>query len=47
MTKDFGDLVLRMLAKKKEDRPRDFYEVMMKMQTLRVYKPVEGKKPSA
>jgi serine/threonine protein kinase len=44
VTKEFGDFVLTMLAKKKEDRPRNFHEVMMKMRTLRVYKPPEAKK---
>jgi serine/threonine-protein kinase len=44
VTKEFGEFVLNMLAKKKEDRPRNFHEVMMKMRTLRVYKPAEGKK---
>jgi hypothetical protein len=38
VTKEFGDLVLHMLAKKREDRPRDFHEVLMKMRTLRVFK---------
>jgi serine/threonine protein kinase len=38
VTEEFGELVLRMLAKKKEDRPRDFHEVLMKMRALRVYK---------
>jgi serine/threonine protein kinase len=39
VTKQFADLVLRMLAKKKEDRPRDFHEVLMAMRTLRVFGP--------
>ena len=38
VTKEFGELVLHMLAKKKQDRPRDFHEVLMKMRTLRVFK---------
>jgi eukaryotic-like serine/threonine-protein kinase len=38
LTDDFCDLVLRMLAKKKEDRPRDFHEVLMKLRTIKVYK---------
>ncbi len=37
VTKEFGDLVLRMLAKKKEDRPRDFHEVLMAMRTMKVF----------
>ena len=43
VTKEFGELVLHMLAKKKEDRPSDFHEVLMKMRTLKVFKPQEGK----
>jgi serine/threonine protein kinase len=38
VTEDFAALVLRMLEKKKEDRPRDFHEVLMAMRNLRVYK---------
>jgi eukaryotic-like serine/threonine-protein kinase len=37
VTEEFADLVLRMLAKKKEDRPRDFHEVLMQLRTLRVF----------
>ena len=38
VTKEFGELVLRMLAKKKTDRPRDFHEVLMAMRSLKVFK---------
>jgi serine/threonine-protein kinase len=38
LTDEFCDLILRMLAKKKEDRPRDFHEVLMKLRTIKVYK---------
>jgi serine/threonine protein kinase len=38
VTDEFAALVLRMLAKKKPDRPRDFHEVLMQMRTLRVFK---------
>jgi serine/threonine protein kinase len=37
VTEEFADLVLRMLAKKKEDRPRDFHEVLMALRTMRVF----------
>ena len=37
VTEEFADLVLRMLAKKKEERPRDFHEVLMALRTLRVF----------
>ena len=38
VTDDFAKLVLDMLAKRKEDRPRNFHEVMMRMKTMRVFK---------
>jgi serine/threonine protein kinase len=47
VTEEFADLVLRMLAKKREDRPRDFHEVLMKLRTIRVFKGVEPAKPAA
>jgi serine/threonine-protein kinase len=37
VTEEFADLVLRMLQKKKEDRPRDFHEVLMQLRNLRVF----------
>jgi len=43
VTKEFGELVLRMLAKKKEDRPRDFHEVLMKLRSIRIFKTSEAK----
>jgi serine/threonine protein kinase len=39
VTEEFADLILRMLAKKKEERPRDFHEVLMQMRGLRIYGP--------
>jgi serine/threonine protein kinase len=44
VTTEFGDLVMRMLAKKKEDRPRDFHEVLMKLRAIRVYKEPQPEK---
>jgi serine/threonine-protein kinase len=38
VTNEFADLVLRMLAKKKEERPRDFHEVLMALRTMKVFK---------
>jgi serine/threonine-protein kinase len=38
LTKEFCDLILQMLAKKKEDRPRDFHEVLMKLRSVKVFK---------
>jgi serine/threonine protein kinase len=43
VTEDFANLVLRMLAKKKQDRPRDFHEILIKMRTMRVFKAPERK----
>jgi serine/threonine protein kinase len=37
VTEDFAQLILRMLAKKKEDRPRDFHEVMMAMRGIKLF----------
>jgi eukaryotic-like serine/threonine-protein kinase len=38
VTDEFAALVLRMLAKKKENRPKDFHEVLMAMRGMRVFK---------
>jgi hypothetical protein len=35
--------VLRLLAKKREERPRDFHEVLMALRPVRVFKSVENK----
>ena len=35
---EFAALVLQMLAKKKEDRPKDFHEVLMAVRNMRVLK---------
>jgi serine/threonine protein kinase len=45
VTDEFAELVLRMLGKKREERPRDFHEVLMKLKTIKVYKNVEAKPP--
>jgi eukaryotic-like serine/threonine-protein kinase len=37
VTKEFADLVLRMLAKKKEERPRDFHDVLMQLRSTRLF----------
>jgi serine/threonine protein kinase len=39
VTDQFADLVLRMLSKKKEERPRDFHEVLMQLRGIRIYGP--------
>ena len=38
VTDDFSALTLRMLAKKPEDRPANFHEVLMAMKTMRIFK---------
>jgi serine/threonine protein kinase len=38
VTDQFADLVLRMLAKKREERPKDFHEVLMAMRSMQVFK---------
>jgi serine/threonine protein kinase len=39
VTKEFGDLVLQMLSKKREDRPKTFHDVLMALKGLKVFKP--------
>jgi serine/threonine protein kinase len=43
ITKEFNDLVLRMLNKKREDRPRDFHEILIALRTMRIYKSIAPK----
>jgi serine/threonine protein kinase len=38
VTDEFAELVMRMLAKKKQDRPKDFHEVLMKLRTIKIFK---------
>jgi serine/threonine protein kinase len=38
VTDEFAALVLRMLGKKRDERPNDFHEVLMKLRTIRVFK---------
>jgi serine/threonine protein kinase len=38
VTDEFSDLVLRMLNKKREDRPRDFFEILAALRNTRVFK---------
>jgi serine/threonine-protein kinase len=40
VTDDFNALLLTMLAKKREDRPKDFHEILMKLRSMRVFKTV-------
>jgi serine/threonine-protein kinase len=43
VSEGFANLILHMLAKKKEDRPKDFHEVLMKLRTLTVFQKTEAK----
>jgi serine/threonine-protein kinase len=38
ITDDFNDLIMRMLAKKREDRPLNFHEIMQAYKTIRIFK---------
>jgi serine/threonine protein kinase len=38
VTDEFAALILRMLAKKKEDRPRDFHEILIALRTMKIFK---------
>ncbi len=44
VTEDFAALIMKMLAKKREDRPRDFHEVLMALRNMRVFKALPAKK---
>jgi serine/threonine protein kinase len=46
VTDQFADLVLRMLAKKREDRPKDFHEVLIAMRGMQVFKGGDTKSAS-
>lgn len=41
VTEEFAGMVLKMLAKKREDRYRDFHEVLMQLKNIKVYKPAD------
>ena len=44
MTDEFAALVLKMLAKKKEDRPANFHEVLMALRKVKqIFKSVAEK----
>ena len=38
ITKEFSELVLRMLAKKPEARPSDFHELMISLRSIKIWK---------
>jgi serine/threonine protein kinase len=43
VTKEFSDFVLRLLKKKREDRPKDFHEVLIAMRQIRIFKSIPNK----
>jgi serine/threonine protein kinase len=43
VTKEFADLITQMLAKKREERPKDFHQVLIAMRGMKIYKSVESK----
>jgi hypothetical protein len=46
VSEEFAGLVLRMLAKKREDRPKTFHDVLMALRGMRVFKPEAPAKTS-
>jgi eukaryotic-like serine/threonine-protein kinase len=44
VTEDFAALILRMLEKKREDRPRDFHDVLIQFRNMHVFKGQPAKK---
>ena len=38
VTDEFSELILRMLAKKREDRPETFHDVLKTLNMIRIYK---------
>jgi eukaryotic-like serine/threonine-protein kinase len=44
ITEDFAALILRMLEKKREDRPRDFHDVLMQMRNMNILKGQPGRR---
>jgi serine/threonine protein kinase len=45
MTQELSDLIMRCLAKKREDRPETFHEVLKNLNQLRVYKSDPMRRP--
>ncbi|MCX7702286.1 MAG: serine/threonine protein kinase [Gemmataceae bacterium] len=43
ITDDFARFILHMLAKKREDRPKDFHEVLMALRNIRLFKDLPKK----
>ena len=43
VTEEFGTFLLKLLAKKPDDRPANFHEVLMELKKLRVFKSITEK----
>lgn len=41
VTRDFNDLILKMLEKKKENRPENFHEILIALRGMKLFKPME------
>jgi serine/threonine-protein kinase len=44
ITEEFADLILKMLSKKKEDRPNNFHEILMALKKTKIFKVEAAKK---
>ncbi len=44
VTKEFGEFILRMLAKRREERPNNFHEALMQFRNIKVFKTPAVKK---
>jgi serine/threonine-protein kinase len=44
VTEDFAALILKMLEKKREDRPRDFHDVLMQFRNMSAFKALPAKR---
>ena len=38
LTDEFGSLVVKMMAKKREDRPKNFHEVLIELRKVKIYR---------
>jgi serine/threonine protein kinase len=46
VTDECAELILRLIAKKKQDRLKDFHEVLMKLRTIQIFKSEKGQPAS-
>jgi serine/threonine-protein kinase len=47
VTKEFGEFILRMLSKRREERPNNFHEALMQFRNIKVFKNPAAKKEEA